>query len=492
MVDRSSDRLEFKHLQMERIQAYRGILVCDESDKERHDDPLVFSSHKTFRANKLPAGPPLQVPPLREGFHPSTQHPSGAQTARFHRPHFLDVVPHQPLSPQKRHKHVFHAGPPQLQPVDVGPNQTVWEPKPPPRLLQEETARSDLGLKRPIRVTLRNGRTPLKLDLSRVGTSKKEEMREQDEEERLAAMKQRVAEANGARLWRTPISRTRRFGLQQQLTGDSSVLPQPHMPLAIETDDDEERTIALKILTENWMQSLLDPNARLDFTSEAIYMEAKLQEGLRIAEHLPTPNKLRTAIVCQLLDLMVEHMKYFKPVMASLKKELFRSIFYDPQQMITPMLEQHLDDGAMTRRTPPAFFLDSRTFFEHCRDLRANLEATSEELHNMKEQFLRHRKVAQMSTRAQERNILAWRHVLVASVFRRWQTEHRSIKEQHQLLDKLMKKWTGKGPSLADYFKRWRETLKETILYNHFEIVDALKEKIDGYQKVTLAGGIEI
>eukprot|EP00854_Cymbomonas_tetramitiformis_P011267 gene11267-13314_t len=231
-------------------------------------------------------------------------------------------------------------------------------------------------------------------------------MREQDEEERLAAMKQRVAEANGARLWRTPISRTRRFGLQQQLTsnlqadaeseaggegslsmvgydrgylsGDSSVLPQPHMglqPLAIETDDDEERTIALKILTENWMQSLLDPNARLDFTSEAIYMEAKLQEGLRIAEHLPTPNKLRTAIVCQLLDLMVEHMKYFKPVMASLKKELFRSIFYDPQQMITPMLEQHLDDGAMTRRTPPAFFLDSRTFFEHCRDLRANLEA---------------------------------------------------------------------------------------------------------------------
>eukprot|EP00854_Cymbomonas_tetramitiformis_P023194 gene23194-28070_t len=132
---------------------------------------------------------------------------------------------------------------------------------------------------------------------------------------------------------------------------------------------------------EDWLASFQDEA----FNSNTLYLESKLSEGLRVTEHLGAPNRLRTAICCHIFDLIVDNMsKYFQPTMEILKRELYGSIYHDPNGLLS---EANMGSDLMGAggRTPSHLYLESRPFYLYIDNLREELSQKNDLIDNLQE-----------------------------------------------------------------------------------------------------------
>ncbi|KAK3265110.1 hypothetical protein CYMTET_26187 [Cymbomonas tetramitiformis] len=171
---------------------------------------------------------------------------------------------------------------------------------------------------------------------------------------------------------------------------------------------DDENDGGTRFIMEDWLTSF-DPQ---EFNSQNLYLEAKLQEGLRLTSVLGRPHRVRTSMCCHIFDLLVYVMppNPQKMLLQQIKQELFASIFYDPNNVLMSM--------PADAKYPAHLFMDSRPYFVQLQVRNGMYAKLEKELEDERYQQQRLHLQHNMHTRSMKRMMEAWQGPFLGIFFR--------------------------------------------------------------------------
>jgi len=204
-------------------------------------------------------------------------------------------------------------------------------------------------------------------------------------------------------------------------------------------------------MMEEWLADYAEGQGHFD--SEVIFMEHKLLEGLRITEErkLPLPNRLRTAMCCHMLDRLAHRMGSLGPILAILKQEMYRSIFYAYDYNQADQYE--VNDVLFAEATP--YFVMVQSLTKKLISAKGDSKGSKQAIAALESTIRKQKRILDVME-------VTWRRALLGESFRHWRNmvlrarrvkanTRKYINRTYESLDHLY-------VMVAFYQWRWRTT----------------------------------
>eukprot|EP00242_Pyramimonas_sp_CCMP2087_P015590 CAMPEP_0198202526 /NCGR_PEP_ID=MMETSP1445-20131203/5699_1 /TAXON_ID=36898 /ORGANISM="Pyramimonas sp., Strain CCMP2087" /LENGTH=528 /DNA_ID=CAMNT_0043873493 /DNA_START=241 /DNA_END=1827 /DNA_ORIENTATION=- len=216
------------------------------------------------------------------------------------------------------------------------------------------------------------------------------------------------------------------------------------------------------VLVDTWLSSFTSDD-RETFSSDLLYLETKLADGLAMTDGWKQPNRLSTVVACACFDIVIRRLSSHQSVLNTIRSVLYQSIFQNYTKLGSPPSSQLM----------PSWLIDAETWYEDQDADMSKIPKIERKINNLETQVQKEQDRYQKMLSI----VLKWQWGVVRSYFQNWRDNVEEFHKKKKTLSSFIVRWADKGPDIGETFNAWYYLFVQTKMENN-------RENQNQYQRV--------
>eukprot|EP00742_Colponemidia_sp_Colp-10_P005606 GILJ01005992.1.p1 GENE.GILJ01005992.1~~GILJ01005992.1.p1 ORF type:complete len:1128 (-),score=178.50 GILJ01005992.1:285-3668(-) len=217
-------------------------------------------------------------------------------------------------------------------------------------------------------------------------------------------------------------------------------------------------------LERHWLEQWIEEYQKTDtnFNSISLLCEAKMHEVQQLTEHAPSPNHVRTAVACELLNRLANGMGKFGTILQPIRTEIFKAVYDN--------YNESLSEGRLTD------FVKRVPFFSVVKEFERKHTTLNAEL-------VKHKAISTRAVHSQMKNqrvlcqsLKYWSAAYVQIIFKTWAAHTKNRNNVEKYIDRLLKL---KTDTRRHTFTAWKEYKMEQEIAGQAQTEGSLRQEIE-------------